>query len=871
MALTITESIQQLYVAYFNRPAEPGGLAYWVDAVTNKGGTLADVSKAFSTSGEYTASFAGLNYDQIIVQIYQNLFNRLPDASGLSYWSGHLQDGSLTLAYIVDNISSSAVNNPTVSPADTAAITSKTAAAVAFTNYLNTDVNLRLAYSTPAAGQVAKDYIAGVKDAASLAAATTTAALAATGTALSTASQPVGTTYTLTIGQDTIVGTAANDTINTFAVKADGTVADVVKAYDSIDGGAGVDTLNWAADTGINASLIGTVKNVEIINITGSDLIDVAGGRGVIKASFFAGAQTITANGLVTDVTNATSEKVVFNAGADGIDNSVAYGAAVTAATVGVTNTSGTVTVGGTKLATLNVTGSTHHNATTGALEALILKDSSGTSTVTTLNVNVTNDSELDITALNKVTTIDASASTGGVQVVGTANTVTSVKSGSGDDKVALNTAFSSTVTTASVSTGAGDDTITVATTGTGTFTVNAGAGDDTINLSAVTLVAGDKIDGGDGEDTLVLNNIGTPVKGDYVLIASTISNVETLEFANALTSGDGSQLTQFKTLVFDAASTITAASQALVAHANLTASAVGYVAATASAASTYAGSLNITADTTGTTVTAKGDSATVNVTAGATNVAVGVAGDLKTSLTINTVNSVDDATTPTVDTLASATVTTATTAAPNTTGLAQLTAVTLTGNGTVTVDNSNAGGTTPGAATKLASIDASALGGTLTVGTHAGEITGGLVFTGNANVAETIKLGSGHDVIDVTGSTYAKMDTITGFDLVKETNDAKSTTDVLTFAGVTIDGLTASTDIVKMALNSADTTLDLAFTHAAAASNTAGKIVQFVFEGNTYLFKDGTTAGQLDTADAIVKLTGVVDLTTDFGVYHAA
>ena len=154
MAQTTIQQVQQLYVAYFNRPAEPGGLAYWVNALAN-GGTLTDISTAFSQSAEYKASFAGLSYDQVIVQIYQNLFNRLPDASGLTYWSGHLADGSLSLAYIVDNISSSAINNPTVSASDTAAILSKTQAAVAFTNYLNTDVNLRLAYSTPAAGQVA--------------------------------------------------------------------------------------------------------------------------------------------------------------------------------------------------------------------------------------------------------------------------------------------------------------------------------------------------------------------------------------------------------------------------------------------------------------------------------------------------------------------------------------------------------------------------------------------------------------------------------------------------------------------------------------------------------------------------------------------
>jgi hypothetical protein len=856
MALTTTESIQQLYVAYFNRPAEPGGLQYWVNAV-NGGGTLTDVSTAFSKSPEYTASFAGLGNDQIITQIYQNLFNRAPDSQGLSYWSGHLTAGTLSLSYIVDNISSSAVNNPLVSPADTAAVINKTAAAVAFTNYLNTDVNLRLAYSTPAAGQIAKDFIHTVTDATTLAAATSATALAATTAAMATASQPVGTTSTLTVGQDAIVGTSANDTINTFLVDNTGTVVNTLKAFDSIDGGAGTDTLNLAVSTGVNVDLVGTVKNVENINITGSDVL--AGKE--VKAGFFAGAQTITVDGVDTDVTGVTAEKIVFTGAA--VANSITYGATVAAGNVGVTAASGTITVGGAKLATVNLTGSTH--ATSGTPDLLTLVDATGTSTVTTLNVALTNDSKLDITSFANATAINASASTGGIELVGTGTKVASVQTGAGDDIVALNTAFTSTVKTATVTTGAGDDAIVVNTTGTGTFNVNAGAGDDRINLSAVALVAGDKVDGGDGVDTLVLNNIATPVKGDYVLINGTISNVETLEFANVLTSADGSQLTQFKTLTFNKASTITSASELLIAHDTLTASAVGYVAAAGSAAATYAGALDITTDATGKTITANGDTAVVHVTAGAADVAAVVAGDLKTSLTIQTVNSVDDATDPTVDTLASATVTVV---SGTTNNLASLTSVVLTGNGSVTIDNSNATGSTANAATKLVNIDSSALGGNLTIGTVKA-VTGGLTFTGNSNVAETIKLGAGADVLTLT-STYNKLDTVSGFDFVKESDSATSVVDHLTFGGTTFDGLTASAGIAKLALVAADSSLDLAFTHAAAASNTTGKIVQFVFEGNTYLFKDGGTAGSLDTADAAIKLVGTVDLTTDFGVYHA-
>lgn len=363
------------------------------------------------------------------------------------------------------------------------------------------------------------------------------------------------------------------------------------------------------------------------------------------------------------------------------------------------------------------------------------------------------------------------------------------------------------------------------------------------------------------------MNNSATAdlIAGDYALINSTVSNVENLELANAVGAVDGAQLKQFSTLTFDGAVTdVTNASQALVANDDLTASAVGYVAASGSTAATYAGALNITAKGDGSAITANGASAAVTVQAGvAGDVDVTVGGDLKSGLTINTVNAADSVTTPTADTLASATVDLTTQVA--------LTALTLTGNGSVTVDNS------AGLAAKLVTIDASALGGTLAYGTATkGDITGGLTFTANDAVKETIKLGSGQDTV-TTNSTYDKIDTITGFDAVQESATAnKSVVDVLTFGGLTLDGSSAVAGIVKMALNTAtDTSLDLAFTHAAAYSAVgaagAGKVVQFAFGGDTYLFKDaGATVGQLDGADFAVKLAGQVDLTTAFATHVA-
>lgn len=848
-------AVQQLYIAFFNRPAEPTGLKFWTDAV-EAGGSLAGVSAAFARDTEYQAQFANLGPDQIIAKIYDNLFNRLPDPSGLDFWSGKLQSGALTISNIVDTIANSAVNNPTVSPSDTAAITNKVKAAVQFTNLLNNDVALRLAYGNPQAGEIAKAYIHSVTDEASynLAVAdlpTTTAE------AILTASQPVGGTQTLTLTQDTLVGTPSNDTFNTVSVKADGSgYNNVLSEFDSIDGGAGTDTLNLSVRASVNDTLVGTVKNIENINITGSDLLDA----GVTAADFFAGSTKITVDGIATTVTGVTTQKVVFNAGAAVVANGVTYDAAATAGTIGLSNTSGAIEVTGTKLATLSIEGSTH--ATAGVADVLELTDAAaaGASTITKLNVAVTTGTKLDITDLDKLTAIDASASKAGVVIVGNATTVATIATGVGYDTVTLNTATTSTKA-ASLTTGAGNDTITVATGGAGNVTVNAGSGDDSISMDAAILTAKFKIDGGEGTDALKLTSGGSIAltEGNYVLFDAAISNIETLAFGAAVTAADGSRLDQFTALEFDAAGVITKvqANQALTAHDDIDATAAGYV-NPATGATTYAGTLNVTTDAATGAVVLNADSATVNVVTDLAAAAATISGDLKTSLTVNVTNGPDSASSPTADVLASADITIGVVD----TGLLALTAVTLAGNGSATVDSSATGA-------KLASVDASALTGTLAFGTNAGNITGGLTYTGNAALAETIKLGAGHDVLTLA-STYEAMDTITGFDVTKESADAKSTTDVLEIGGVTIDGLTASTDVVKLTLGSGDTSLALAFANAGAHT-AVGKIAQFVFDGNTYLFADdGATVGSLDATDFAVKLVGTVDLTTAFGVAAA-
>jgi hypothetical protein len=584
---------------------------------------------------------------------------------------------------------------------------------------------------------------------------------------------------------------------------------------------------------------------------------------------------TIASNALTSlTLANSTKDVTVTDATGSSTTNTTLN---VTVNNVGTSSASATLTDNTVK--TLNVTATSK--------SYLAVNDSAATK-VTAAGAGALT---LNLAGATSLASVDASANTGGVTLNNLAGSVTSVTTGSGNDTVTLNTVTKAAVAAtdtapavaavnATVSTGAGNDSIDVtgvhgaAGVTAGNFIVNAGDGNDTITVKQSQLVAGNTIDGGAGTDTLVLNNDngGAFAAGDYAVINSLVTNVESAEFQNAVTALNASKLA-FSTLTFDANGVVTGVtSQALIAKGNLTATASGDAPLSATNTdATYAGNLNVTttkagvaavaqAAATGSTLTLNADTATVNVKS-TTSVAAGtvIGGDLQTSLTVNLTNAANASSNPTGDNTSTATI--LADGANNT----ALKSVVLTGAGSVYIDAHASGA--------LANVDASQLGGTIANGTAKGAITGGLTYIGNSAIAETITLGSGHDVITVN-SNYDNMDTIVGFDAVKEGTTTASTVDtlILTAPALTLNGAalaagaTHTTGITMLTLAAGDSTLDLAFVHAASAV-AAGQVVEFQFGGNTYLFADTNGNHTLDGADFALKLVGTVDLTGGFAV----
>ena len=157
---TYTDAIQKLYVAYFSRPADPAGLAYWEGVVTAAKGDTSAVSAAFAASTEYQTEYAQITTAGVITKIYQNLFGVVtPDAAGLAYWIDAINNKVFTIDQAVTKIAAGAQGT------DKVAYDQKVLVATSFTAAVDTDAE-KAGYNGKGANDAAKAFLATVKTAA---------------------------------------------------------------------------------------------------------------------------------------------------------------------------------------------------------------------------------------------------------------------------------------------------------------------------------------------------------------------------------------------------------------------------------------------------------------------------------------------------------------------------------------------------------------------------------------------------------------------------------------------------------------------------------------------------------------------------------
>ncbi|HZH26148.1 MAG TPA: DUF4214 domain-containing protein [Azospirillaceae bacterium] len=288
-------AIQQAYIAFFNRPADPAGLAWWEEQVAKAGGNMAAVINAFSASTEYKQMYAGKTEAEVVNQMYRNLFGRDGEREGVDFWTAALAKGTVDVGNIAFTMATGARND------DAQVVANKVEVAQAFTQALDTPEEIQ-AYAGTAAAQLARQFLAKV-DASPQSVSTAKQTVATEVTKVVTggtgtggpgggpggggpgggggggAPPPVGQTYTLTTGTDTVTGAGTDDTIN--ATHA------TLTANDAIDGGLGSDTLNLTIAGPLTTTNAVTVTGVETVNLNAgstaftADLSDPAKWTGV--------------------------------------------------------------------------------------------------------------------------------------------------------------------------------------------------------------------------------------------------------------------------------------------------------------------------------------------------------------------------------------------------------------------------------------------------------------------------------------------------------------------------------------------------------------------------------------------------------------
>lgn len=84
--------VLRLYLAYFRRSADSGGLAFWTRQLQNGRAELDDVSNAFAKSSEFRNTYGSLSNDDFVALVYANVLGREPEPTGFDFWTRQLED-----------------------------------------------------------------------------------------------------------------------------------------------------------------------------------------------------------------------------------------------------------------------------------------------------------------------------------------------------------------------------------------------------------------------------------------------------------------------------------------------------------------------------------------------------------------------------------------------------------------------------------------------------------------------------------------------------------------------------------------------------------------------------------------------------------
>ncbi len=169
--------VQELYVSYFGRPADPAGLANF-EAALQAGNASTDIQAlvqayatntavkalidSFGASKESQLLYASASTDAFVTAVFQHVLNRAPLAQGLAFWSGAISSGSLSQGDAALAIMAAAlVNHTPQGLLDAQLIHNRINVAMDFTASVSSE-NATSAYSGAPAANIARGMLSGI-------------------------------------------------------------------------------------------------------------------------------------------------------------------------------------------------------------------------------------------------------------------------------------------------------------------------------------------------------------------------------------------------------------------------------------------------------------------------------------------------------------------------------------------------------------------------------------------------------------------------------------------------------------------------------------------------------------------------------------
>lgn len=554
---------QTIYIAFYQRPADPAGLRFWADQIDLAGGNLSAIINNFANSAEATALYGPINATTItavVNGIYQAAFGRAPQAINppintkygpisneaefytKGFAAGDFTPGTIALAVLQGAQGSDAgavLNKLQTANAFTAAVDGRAITDPSF----GQGTGFAASYTTAADVTAAKNFLAGVTaNPSTVPSAAQVSAFVAN--SIADAGDPIksvastGQTFQITTGPDTRTGTSGDDVFDGASNQNQTTALPTLNSFDKLDGGAGRDTVITGPRQG---GLTGSVADIDFTGLTSVERLIASSGGSTITLG--AQAQRAGIDEVIDNTGTAltlaagyTNETLKYTGGLNIIDT-VSLNNAATGTNFRVTFTS--TEVGN---------GSFNDGSTTApqdgglavrlqkedAADALVggvsrfddegtafgsadssvrfdVRDISGTARGTFQEVilgtaGADNLGVLGFSALQPNVGIYINAGAGNDTLNGSANGDFLV-GGAGDDQI--NTGLGNN----SVIGGAGNDTITALG---GNDSLAAGDGNDTITTGA----GNDTVDAGAGDDTVV-------VAGNFDITATKLDSVD--------------------------------------------------------------------------------------------------------------------------------------------------------------------------------------------------------------------------------------------------------------------------------------------------------------------------------------------------------